>query len=112
MKVKDQRYEVAELGAGFRVAASYPLGQGTLTPQAKLMAFPRFLPLTKPAASTFTLGNTPFVTSGAGAVRNSYEAGIGADYRLGAVTLGLNYDYVGKSGFDADTFSAKVRYDF
>ena len=112
LKVKDQRYEVAELGAGFRVAASYPLGQGTLTPQAKLMAFHDFAADEASSTSTFTLGNTPFVTSGAGAVRNSYEAGIGADYRLGAVTLGLNYDYVGKSGFDADTFSAKVRYDF
>jgi hypothetical protein len=28
------------------------------------------------------------------------------------VTVGLNYDYIGKSGFDADVFSAKVRYDF
>ena len=45
-------------------------------------------------------------------MRNSYEAGIGTDYKLGAVTLGVNYDYIGKSGFDADVFSAKVRYDF
>ena len=112
LKVKDQRYEVAELGAGLRVAANYPLGQGTLTPQAKVMAFHDFAADQASSTSTFTLGNTPFVTSGAKAVRNSYEAGIGADYRLGAVTVGLNYDYVGKSGFDADTVSAKVRYDF
>ena len=45
-------------------------------------------------------------------MRNSYEAGLGADYTLGAVTLGLNYDYVGRSGFDADTVTAKVRYAF
>ncbi len=56
------------------------------------------------STSTFLLGNTPFVTNGADAVRNSYEAGVGADYKLGAVTVGLNYDYIGKSGFDADVF--------
>ena len=50
--------------------------------------------------------------SGAKAVRNSYEPVIGTAYQLGAVNLGVNYDYVGKSGFDADVFSAKVRYDF
>ena len=52
------------------------------------------------------------MTTGAKPARNSYEVGVGVDYLLGAVTLGANYDYVGKSGFNADTFTAKVRYDF
>lgn len=112
LKVQDQRYEAIELGAGLRVAGHYPLGQGTLVPQAKLMAYHDFAADQVSSTSTFVLGNTPFVTTGAKAVRNSYEAGVGTDYKLGAATLGLNYDYVGKSGFDADTFTAKVRYDF
>lgn len=112
LKVEDQRYEAIELGAGLRVAGNYPLGAGTLKPQAKLMAYHDFAADEAKSTSTFLLGNTPFVTSGAKAVRDSYEAGVGADYTLGAVTLGLNYDYIGKSGFDADVFSAKVRYDF
>lgn len=112
LKVEDQRYEAIELGAGLRVAGNYPLGAGTLQPQARLMAYHDFAADEAKSTSTFLLGNTPFVTSGAKAVRNSYEAGVGADYKLGAVTLGLNYDYIGKSGFDADVFSAKVRYDF
>lgn len=112
LKVDDQRYEALELGAGLRVAGNYPLGQGTLVPQAKLMAYHDFAADKASSTSTFVVGDTPFVTSGAKAARNSYEAGVGTDYRLGAVTLGLNYDYVGKSGFDADTFTAKVRYDF
>lgn len=112
LKVEDQRYEAIELGAGFRVAGSYALGAGTLEPQVKLMAYHDFAADQASSTSTFLLGNTPFVTTGAKAVRNSYEAGIGADYKLGAVTLGVNYDYIGKSGFDADVFSAKVRYDF
>ncbi|MFR0714178.1 autotransporter outer membrane beta-barrel domain-containing protein [Pseudomonas putida] len=112
LKVEDQRFEVAELGAGLRVAGSFPLGNGTFEPQAKVMAYHDFIGDEVSSTSTFVSGNTPFVTSGASAVRNSYEAGVGADYHLGAVTVGLNYDYVGKSDFEANTFTAKVRYDF
>ena len=112
LTVEDQRYEVFELGAGVRVAGSYPLGQGTLEPQVKLMAYHDFAADQASSTSTFVLGSTPFVTSGAKPVRNSYEAGAGVDYRLGAVTVGASYDHVGKSGFNADTFLAKVRYDF
>ncbi|RXU10054.1 autotransporter outer membrane beta-barrel domain-containing protein, partial [Pseudomonas syringae] len=112
LKVEDQRYETIELGAGMRVAGRFLLGAGTLEPQAKLMAYHDFAADEAQSTSTFLLGSTPFVTSGAKAVRDSYEAGVGADYKLGAVTLGVNYDYIGKSDFDADVFSAKVRYDF
>ncbi|TBV17397.1 autotransporter outer membrane beta-barrel domain-containing protein [Stutzerimonas kirkiae] len=112
LRVEDQRYEVAELGAGVRVAGNFPLGRGNLQPQAKLMAYHDFAADEAKSTSTFMLGGTPFVTQGARSVRNSYEAGIGADYRLGAVTLGLSYDYFGKTDFNADTFTAKVRYDF
>ncbi|MNM47344.1 Outer membrane protein B precursor [compost metagenome] len=112
LKVEDQRFEVAELGAGLRVAGNFPLGNGTLEPQAQVMAYHDFIGDEVSSTSTFISGNTPFVTSGASAVRNSYEAGVGADYHLGAVTVGLSYDYVGKSDFDADTVTAKVRYDF
>ena len=112
LKVEDQRYEAIELGAGVRVAGSFVLGAGTLEPQAKLMAYHDFAADEAKSTSTFLLGSTPFVTSGAKAVRDSYEAGVGVDYKLGAITLGLNYDYIGKSDFDADVFSAKVRYDF
>ncbi|MGV8842043.1 MAG: autotransporter domain-containing protein [Pseudomonas sp.] len=112
LKVEDQRYEVAELGAGVRVAGSFAMGQGTLEPQAKLMVFHDFAADQASSTSTFVLGGTPFTTSGAKPARNSYEAGVGVDYLLGAVTLGVNYDYVGKTDFNADTFTAKVRYDF
>uniref|UniRef100_UPI0035617962 autotransporter family protein n=1 Tax=Pseudomonas sp. TaxID=306 RepID=UPI0035617962 len=112
LKVEDQRYEVVELGAGVRVAANYPLGQGTIEPQAKLMAYHDFAADQASSTSTFVLGGTPFATTGAKPARNSYEAGVGVDYHLGAVTLGASYDYLGKSDFNADTFTAKVRYDF
>lgn len=112
LKVKEQRFTAFEVGAGLRVAANYPLGKGTLVPQAKLMLYQDIMSDETSTTSTYVQGNTPFVTTGAKSARSSYEAGVGADYKLGAVTLGLNYDHVGKSGFDADTFTAKVRYDF
>jgi outer membrane autotransporter protein len=112
LKVKDQRYEVLDLGAGVRVAANYPLGQGTIEPQAKLMAYHDFAADQVSSTSTFVLGGTPFATTGAKPARNSYEAGVGVDYRLGAMTVGASYDYLAKSDFNADTFTAKVRYDF
>lgn len=112
LKVDSQRYEVAELGAGVRVAGDFQVGNGNLQPQAKLMAYHDFAADEAQSTSTFVLGGTPFVSQGAKAVRNSYEAGVGADYHLGAVTIGISYDYTGKTDFNADTFTAKVRYDF
>ncbi|HFJ9685291.1 TPA: autotransporter outer membrane beta-barrel domain-containing protein [Pseudomonas aeruginosa] len=112
LKVDSQRYEVAELGAGVRVAGDFQVGNGNLQPQAKLMAYHDFAADKAQSTSTFVLGGTPFVSQGAKAVRNSYEAGVGADYHLGSVTVGVSYDYTGKTDFNADTFTAKVRYDF
>ncbi|MCP1645635.1 outer membrane autotransporter protein [Pseudomonas citronellolis] len=112
LKVDSQRYEVAELGAGVRVAGNFLVGNGNLQPQAKLMAYHDFAADEAQSTSTFVLGGTPFVSQGAKAVRNSYQAGVGADYHLGAVTVGVSYDYTGKTDFNADTFTAKVRYDF
>ncbi|AZD46147.1 hypothetical protein [Pseudomonas chlororaphis] len=51
-------------------------------------------------------------TSGASPVRDSYETSLGAIYRVGAWSLGGSYNYLTKTDFSADTFSAKVRYDF
>lgn len=112
LKLKDQRFKAMEVGAGLRVAANYPLGKGTLVPQARLMFYQDLMTDNASTTSTYVQGNTPFVTTGAKSARNSYEAGVGTDYKLGAVTLGLNYDRVGKSGFDADTITVRVRYDF
>lgn len=113
LKTNSQRYEIAELGVGARVATNYALGQGTLEPQVQVMALHDLAADQTKSTSAFIAGSgNPFVASGAKPVRNSYEASVGADYRLGALTFGANYGYTGKSGFNSDTFSAKVRYDF
>lgn len=112
LRVEDQRYEVAELGAGLRVAGSLPLGQGTLQPEAKVMVYHDFAADQVATTASFTFGGSPFVAAGSSPARTHYEAGIGLDYKLAATTFGVSYDYSGKQDFQADTFQAKVRYDF
>ena len=112
LNTEKQRYEVGELGAGVHLVGRIDAGNGSISPRIKLMAYHDLIADQAQSTSSFVLGGTPFVTSGAKPERNSYEAGLGADYRLGALTLGVSYDYFGKSDYSSDTFSAKVRYDF
>ncbi|MEW5511881.1 autotransporter domain-containing protein [Pseudomonas asiatica] len=112
LSIQKQRYEMAELGAGLRIAGDLQLGAGTLTPELKAMAYHDFAADRSQSTSAFIQGGQAFVVSGAQPVRDSYALGIGADYKLGAVTLGASYERLSKSGFDSDTFLGKVRYDF
>src|SRR5690606_36062577 len=112
LNTEKQRYEVGELGAGVHLVGRIDAGNGSISPRIKLMAYHDLIADQAQSTSSFVLGGTPFVTSGAKPERNSYEAGLGADYRLGALTLGVSYDYFGKSDYSSDTFSATVRYDF
>ncbi|WEK32585.1 MAG: autotransporter domain-containing protein [Candidatus Pseudomonas phytovorans] len=112
LKTGDQRLEVGELGAGLRVAGAFDLGKGTLEPEFKVMAYHDLIADKSSTTSAFTLGGNSFVATGVTPARNSYEAGIGVNYKLGAVTIGGSYERLMKTGFDADAFTAKVRYDF
>lgn len=112
LNVASQRYEVGELGIGARLAAAFDLGQDSLEPEARVMAWHDFIADKANTTSTFVLGGTPFTTSGASPVRDSYETSLGATYRVGAWSLGGSYNYLTKTDFSADTFTAKVRYDF
>ncbi|MCU9529615.1 autotransporter family protein [Pseudomonas mosselii] len=112
LNVGSQRYEIGEMGLGARLAAAFDVGVGTLEPEAKLMAWHDFIADKASTTSTFVLGGTPFTTTGAKPARDSYELGLGANYRVGAWSVGGTYNYLASSGFNADTFSANVRYDF
>ncbi|WP_338524062.1 autotransporter domain-containing protein [Pseudomonas batumici] len=112
LSVKGQTVEVMELGAGVRVAGQFPLKQGTLEPEVKLMAYHDFKADRASSTSAFVQGGTPFVTDGAKPTSNSIEAGVGLNYRTGASTFGVSYDYLSKKDFDADSVQLKARYDF
>lgn len=112
LSVGGQRIQVGELGGGVRVAKNFNFMNGTLKPSATAMAYHDLIGDKSNSTSTYTLGGTPFVTSGASAARNSYELGFGADYSIGAVTVGASYSYLKKTDFNADTFTLKARYDF
>ncbi|NMZ51746.1 autotransporter domain-containing protein [Pseudomonas poae] len=112
LNVSSQRYEIGEMGLGARLAAAFDLGAGSLEPEAKLMAWHDFIGDKAGTTSTFVLGGTPFTTTGTTPARDSYELGLGANYRVGAWSVGGMYNYLTSSGFDADTFTANVRYDF
>jgi outer membrane autotransporter protein len=112
LNVGSQRYEIGEMGLGARLAAAFDVGAGSLEPEAKLMAWHDFIGDKAGTTSTFVLGGTPFTTTGATPARDSYELGLGANYRVGAWSVGGMYNYLTSSGFDADTFTANVRYDF
>ncbi|EJM15608.1 outer membrane autotransporter barrel domain-containing protein [Pseudomonas sp. GM18] len=107
-----QRFEIGELGAGLRMAADVPLLNGTLTPEASVMAYHDFIGDQINQTSSFILGGSPFIVAGASPVRNSYEGRIGVKYQIDALTLGTNYGYQTKTGFNADTFTVEARYAF
>jgi outer membrane autotransporter protein len=112
LSVGSQRLQIGEAGAGVRVAKDFPMGKGTLKPEATVMAYHDFIGDKSNTTSAFTLGGNPFVTSGATQARDSYELGLGVDYSFGAATVGASYTYVEKTDFKADTFAIKARWDF
>ncbi len=112
LNVGSQRYEVGELGMGARLAAAFAVGAGSLEPEAKLMAWHDVIGDKVATQSAFVLGGDSFTSRGTTPVSDSYELGLGANYRMGAWSVGGSYNYVTASGFDADGFSAKVRYAF
>ncbi|VVP98638.1 autotransporter outer membrane beta-barrel domain-containing protein [Pseudomonas fluorescens] len=112
LNVGSQRYEVGEMGVGARLAAAFAVGEGSLEPEAKLMAWHDFIGDKVGTTSSFVLGGDSFTSRGTTPVRDSYELGLGANYRMGAWSVGGSYNYVTASGFNADGFTAKVRYAF
>lgn len=112
LRTGSQRYEVGELGAGLRLAANLPLSTGSLQPEATLMAYHDLMGDRVAQTSRFVLGGSAFSTTGASVARNSYEASLGLNYKVSALTLGAAYTRQARSGFDADGVMIKARYDF
>jgi outer membrane autotransporter protein len=112
LNVGSQRYETGEMGVGARLAAAFDVGTGSLEPEAKVMAWHDFIGDKTATTSAFALGGDSFTTRGTTPVRDSYELGLGANYVMGAWSVGGSYNYVTSTDFNADSFTAKVRYAF
>ncbi|NWC94176.1 MULTISPECIES: autotransporter outer membrane beta-barrel domain-containing protein [unclassified Pseudomonas] len=107
-----QRYEVGELGAGLRLAGNLPLSTGSLQPEATLMAYHDLMGDRVAQTSSFVLGGSAFTVTGASVARDSYEASVGLNYQVSALTVGASYTRQARSGFDADGVMLKARYAF
>ncbi|HBO6301742.1 autotransporter domain-containing protein (plasmid) [Pseudomonas nitroreducens] len=112
LSVDGQRIEVGELGAGVRFTKDFAVGTGTLKPELTLMAYHDLIADQADTTSAFVLGGNAFVSNAAEPTRDSYEASLGTEYSVGAVTFGASYNYLRKADFNADTFALKARYDF
>ncbi|PJE80643.1 Adhesin/invasin TibA autotransporter [invertebrate metagenome] len=111
--VKSQSLESLELGAGVRVMTSIDLENGTLLPEASFMAWHDFKGDEVQADVEFETGGGSFTYFGPEAEKTRYQAGVGVEYLMdNNVTLSANYEHNWQSGFKADTWTAKLRYDF
>ncbi|QLG90579.1 autotransporter domain-containing protein [Pseudomonas yamanorum] len=107
-----QRYEVGELGAGLRLAGNFPLSTGSLQPEATLMAYHDLMGDRVAQTSSFVMGGSAFTVTGASVARDSYEASLGLNYQVSALTVGASYTRQARSGFDADGVMVKAQYAF
>jgi len=107
-----QRYEVGELGAGLRLAGNFPLSMGSLQPEATLMAYHDLMGDRVAQTSSFVMGGSAFTVTGASVARDSYEASLGLNYQVSALTVGASYTRQARSGFDADGVMVKAQYAF
>ena len=113
VSVGSQTLEAVELGAGLRFTNSFEVGNGVLLPEASLMMWHDFAADSVSAELEFETGGGSFVYFGPEGVKNRYQAGLGLEYLMdNNVTLTARYDRNWRSGFGADTWTAKVRYDF
>ena len=111
--VGSQNLETLELGAGVRFITGIEVGSGTLLPEASLMAWHDFKGDEVKANVEFETGGGSFTYFGPKAEKTRYQAGVGAEYLMdNNFTVSVNYEHNWQDGFKADTWVAKLRYDF
>lgn len=113
LALEQQRYEVIELGAGLTAMKTVEFNQSSLDTALSLNVWHDFAGDQVQTQSRFLTGDTIITSTGAAPEKTTWQAGLGANYMIGNnMTASVNYDHTWKSGFDADTISAKLRYDF
>lgn len=112
LDVESQRYERAEVGAGVRVAGNLQIGSGTLEPEVKVMAWHDVIGDVTKTTSTYVAGDQPFTTTGANPRLNTITSSVGANYKVGQWEIGMTYDRSDRSDYQANTVSARLRFNF
>ncbi|WP_257264829.1 autotransporter outer membrane beta-barrel domain-containing protein [Endozoicomonas sp. ONNA2] len=113
LALEQQRYEVIELGAGLTAMKTVEFNQSSLDAALSLNVWHDFAGDQVQTQSRFLTGDTIITSTGAAPEKTTWQAGLGANYMISNnLTASVNYDHTWKSGFDADTISARLRYDF
>ena len=108
-----QTLEAIEVGAGLRLTTSIETGSGVILPEATLMAWHDFGADAVQSNVEFDISGESFTYFGRQAIKNRYQAGVGVEYWMdNNVTLTANYNHDWQSGFKANTWVLKARYDF
>lgn len=112
LRVNSRRYQSGELGAGLKLSGQYPLGTGTLFPEATLMGWYDNVGDRTNVTSNFLNGEPSFATRGVVPSRNSYESSLGLRYRIGNLSVGAGYSYAMRNDANARSAQASVSLSF
>ena len=112
-QVKDDKYTVTELGAGVRFVGNILSSDYGFQPSASLMAFHDFNDDPVTMTAHYAAGGDSFVVHGAERDSTRYQlaASIGMSVQDN-LKLTLNYSHDWMDKFKADSFIARLRYDF
>ena len=112
-QVKDDKFTVTELGAGVRFIGNIQSGDYGFQPSASLMAFHDFNDDPVTMTAHYAAGGDSFVVHGADRDSTRYQlaASIGMNVQDN-LKLTLNYSHDWMDKFKADSFIARLRYEF
>ena len=102
-----------ELGLGLRMNTRIEIDSGVLMPNLRAMYWRDVKADDVKASTRFIAPGAADTVSQSSPHKNTNQIGVGVKYLMGNnFTLSANYDRSRKSGFSADTYTAKVRYEF
>ncbi len=113
LEMKGQDYDMAQLGAGLKLAHSFNYRSVTFIPEVHGKWLYDFVGDRQAMSSTFTGGGTAFSTDGFEPAQSTYNVGAKLTFiTKNDVTLSLNYDLELKEDYYGHSGYVNVRYDF
>ncbi|WP_252179238.1 autotransporter outer membrane beta-barrel domain-containing protein [Endozoicomonas sp. 4G] len=112
-RVKNDTYEILELGAGLKLLGDIATASMTVKPEVSLMAYHDFKDDPVTMTAHFAQGGNAFVVNGAGREQSRYQFGAAVNMESRgnlAVTLSYHYDWM--DSYEAHGVIARVSYGF